>query len=73
MLKLAYLMGAMATAAQVKRVWSMEGILWEFHELCELKRSKHAFKVLFILSSEAFITDIYHHSKDQVCDLCYHL
>lgn len=71
--------GAAAPAAQVKKVWSLDGIVWEFHELCELKRSKHAFKVLFILSSEAFIADIYHHSKDLqraervTCVLCYQL
>lgn len=29
-----------------------------------LKKPKHALKVLFILSSEAFITDSYHHSKE---------
>lgn len=40
--------GAAATAAQAKRVWSLDGILWEFRELRELKRPKHAFKELFI-------------------------
>lgn len=50
-------------AAQDKRVWILDSILWEFCELCELKKPKHALKVLFILSLEAFIADIYHHTK----------
>lgn len=44
--------------------WSLDGILWEFCELRELRKPKHALKVLFILFSEAFIADIYHQSKE---------